>query len=133
MQNLQENTRGSLFLNKVTGLRPGILFKKGLWHRCFSVNFAKFLRTPFLKKHLWRVPLDWLKTLNPWTLFTSITEIKLITLKEKYPGAYILLVTSSACEKLCYHIWSHYDKSFSRKSCFSDNWRYCHINKLYCA
>ena len=21
--------------------------KKGLWHRCFPVNFAKFLRTPF--------------------------------------------------------------------------------------
>ena len=23
--------------------------KKGLWHRCFPVNFAKFLRTPILK------------------------------------------------------------------------------------
>ena len=27
--------------------------KKGLWHRCLPVNFAKFLRTPFLKEHLW--------------------------------------------------------------------------------
>ena len=25
------------------------LLKKRLWHRCFSVNFAKFLRTPFLQ------------------------------------------------------------------------------------
>ena len=39
----------SLFLNKVAGLRPAILLKKSLWHRCFPVNFAKFLRTPFLQ------------------------------------------------------------------------------------
>ena len=26
--------------------------KKRLWHRCFPVNFAKFLRTPFLIEHL---------------------------------------------------------------------------------
>ena len=28
------------------------LLKRRLWHRCFPVNFAKFLRTPFLTKHL---------------------------------------------------------------------------------
>ena len=39
----------SLFLNKVAGLRPTSLLKKSLWHRCFSANFAKFLRTPFLQ------------------------------------------------------------------------------------
>ena len=45
--------------------RPEVFYKKGvprnfacnfikkrLWHRCFSVNFAKFLRTPFLTEHL---------------------------------------------------------------------------------
>ena len=31
------------------GLRPATLLKKRLWHRCFTVNFAKFLRTPFLQ------------------------------------------------------------------------------------
>ena len=31
------------------GLRPATLLKKRLWHRCFPVNFVKFLRTPFLK------------------------------------------------------------------------------------
>ena len=31
----------SLFFNKVAGIRP--------WHRCFPVNFVKFLRTPFLQ------------------------------------------------------------------------------------
>ena len=39
----------SLCFNKAAGLRPGNLFKKRLWHRCFLVNFAKFLRTHFLQ------------------------------------------------------------------------------------
>ena len=38
----------SRFFNKVAG--P---LKKRLWHRCFSMNFAKFLRLPF-----YRAPLD---------------------------------------------------------------------------
>ena len=29
--------------------RPATFFKKKLWHRCFPVNFLKFLRTPFLQ------------------------------------------------------------------------------------
>ena len=36
-----------LFFKKVAGIRPATLLKKRLWHRCFPVNFAKFLRTPF--------------------------------------------------------------------------------------
>ena len=31
------------------GLRPATLLKKRLWHRCFSVNFATYLRAPILK------------------------------------------------------------------------------------
>ena len=42
LQNPQENTR-----------RPATLLKKRLWHRCFPVNFVKFLRTPFFIEHLW--------------------------------------------------------------------------------
>ena len=43
----------SLFLNKFAGLWPtALLLKKRLEHRCFPVNFAKFLRTPLLKEHL---------------------------------------------------------------------------------
>ena len=41
----------SLFLNKVVCLRPATLLKKRLWHRCFPVNFTKFLRTPFSTEH----------------------------------------------------------------------------------
>ena len=29
------------------------LLKKRLWHRCFPVNFAKFLRTPFSQNTSW--------------------------------------------------------------------------------
>ena len=43
----------SFFFDKVGGLSPAFLLEKRLWHRCFSVNFAKFLRTPCLTKHLW--------------------------------------------------------------------------------
>ena len=43
----------SLFSNKVAGLRPATLLKKRPWHRCFLMNFTKFLRTPFYIEHLW--------------------------------------------------------------------------------
>ena len=43
----------SLFFNKVTGMRIATLLKKRIWHRCFPVNFAKFLRTPIFKEHIW--------------------------------------------------------------------------------
>ena len=33
----------------ITHCRPATLLRKRLWHRCFPVNFKKFLRTPFLQ------------------------------------------------------------------------------------
>ena len=39
----------SLFFSKVAALRPATLLQQRLWHRCFPVNFAKFLRIPFLQ------------------------------------------------------------------------------------
>ena len=42
----------SLFFNKLAGLRPSALLKKRLWHKCFPVKLAKFLRTPFFTEHL---------------------------------------------------------------------------------
>ena len=44
LQNSQENICVSLFFNKVAGVRP----EETLWHCCFPVNFAKFLKAPFL-------------------------------------------------------------------------------------
>ena len=43
-QNPQENTCARVSF---------LILKKSLWRRCFSVNFVKFLRTPFLTEHLW--------------------------------------------------------------------------------
>ena len=39
-----------LFFNKTGDIRPATLLKKSLWHMCFPVNFAKFLRTPFFNR-----------------------------------------------------------------------------------
>ena len=44
-----------LFFYKVAGLRPATILKKRLWHRCFLVNFAKFLRTPFIQNTFWQL------------------------------------------------------------------------------
>ena len=43
------------------GLRPATLLKKRLWHRCFPVNFVKFLRTPFLQNISEGLLLKWNK------------------------------------------------------------------------
>ena len=59
----------SISLNKVAGLRTGTLLKKRLWHRCFPVNFAKFLRTHFLQNKPGRLLLlsDGLFHVEDWT------------------------------------------------------------------
>ena len=49
----------SFFFNKVVDLRPETLLKKRLWHICFPVNFAKFLRTRFLQNTSGRLLLTW--------------------------------------------------------------------------
>ena len=59
----------SLFFNKVAGLRPTTLLKKRLWYTCYPVNFAKFLRTPFLIEHL------------PWLLLFTDDAIPLRNFK----------------------------------------------------
>ena len=39
---------------KAAGLKACNFIKKRLQHRCFPVNFAKFLRIPFVTGHLHR-------------------------------------------------------------------------------
>ena len=48
-----KNRCQGLFLNKVADLRPATILRKRLWHRCFPMNFAKFVRTPFIIERLW--------------------------------------------------------------------------------
>ena len=48
MENSLENSSARVsFLKNFAGLKPATLFKKRLWHSCFPVSFAKFLRTDF--------------------------------------------------------------------------------------
>ena len=56
--------RHSLFSNKVGGLGSATLLENRLWHRCFPVNFAKFLRAHFLTEHLCGLLLYFRKKLH---------------------------------------------------------------------
>ena len=51
-----------------TCARVSFLIKLQDWGLCFPVNFAKFLRTPFLKEHLW-----WLLLWNLWTTLLKMS------------------------------------------------------------
>ena len=55
-QNSQEKHLCQSLFNKVAGL-----LKRRIEHRCFPVNFAKFLRTPFFIEYLWWLLLLLLK------------------------------------------------------------------------
>ena len=57
-QNSQENTCARVSFSIKLKAVPATLLKKRLWHRWFPVNFAKFLRTPFLTEHLWWLLLN---------------------------------------------------------------------------
>ena len=54
-------------------MRSATLLKKRLWHRCFAVNFARPLRTPFERNTSGRVLL-WMTTSK--TLNTKYLELK---------------------------------------------------------
>ena len=60
-KNLQENA----------GLKPATLLRKRLWLRCFLVNFAKFLRTPFSQNNSGWLLLWLLKEALYWISFQS--------------------------------------------------------------
>ena len=51
-QNSQENTCAGVSFLIGCRPQPATLLKKRLWHRCFRVDFAKFIRTHFLTEHL---------------------------------------------------------------------------------
>ena len=55
------------------GLRPATLLKVRLWHKCFPVNFDKFLRRSFLRENLQWLLLNVAKYLlsNGYFRFTS--------------------------------------------------------------
>ena len=58
-QNSQESTCGGVF--SLIKLQAWSLLKDRLWHRCFPVNFWKFLRISFLTEQLWWLLLKCIK------------------------------------------------------------------------
>ena len=71
-QNSQENICARVFFKKVKGVRPGTLLKNKLWHRCFPVNFAKFLRAPVLQNTYGRLLLNNLVSVEKVTVALGI-------------------------------------------------------------
>ena len=65
----------SLCFNKVADLRPATLLKKRFWHRCFPVNFAKFLRTTLFTQHLRWLLLFFVFFQKPVALKMSILSL----------------------------------------------------------
>ena len=65
----------SIFFNKVAGLRSATLLKKGLWRRCFPVNFAKLLRAPFLQNTSGRLLLRIFSV--PWAFANRTLSLKI--------------------------------------------------------
>ena len=51
-------------------LRPATFLIKRIWHRCFPVNFAKFLRKLFFVEHV-----GWLLLQGPEYASESVAEI----------------------------------------------------------
>ena len=69
------------------------LLKKRLWHRCFPVNFAIFLRTPFIIEHLW-----WLLNEITWIKRKRWGRRSRITLKYFLKLTFYLLCVWTQCE-----------------------------------
>ena len=83
----------SIFFNKVPGLRPATLLKNRLWHRCFPVNFAKFLRTPFLQNTSGRLLLE--KSLPLQKLGKQSMELQIPYILKYFPGSVLEPPTDS--------------------------------------
>ena len=71
----------SLLFNKVTGLRAATLLKKRLWHRCFPVNIAKSLRTPFSQNTSGRLLLLFSSYLKRFCIFRFLCLIAVVIFK----------------------------------------------------
>ena len=86
--------KGKIFFDK--DLRPATLLKKILWHRCFPVNFAKFLRTPFLQNTSGRLLLF---IVTQRRLFATVMLLR--SLKQVYwKSPYFMSVISTVIAKL---------------------------------
>ena len=107
------------FTGKHLCLRPAALLKMRLWHRCFPVNFVKFLRTPFLQNTSRRLLLYGFSLSKLEKLSSESEELKEASLDNKQEslivrrwslkGIWILIIanlkTFFSCHKhLLFHL-----------------------------
>ena len=71
---ISQNSQGNTFA------RVSFLIKKRLWHRCFPVNFAKFLRTRFYTEHL-RWLLLFMQMFNFFSAFSFFSILAWVSKK----------------------------------------------------
>ena len=93
-------------------LRPATLLKQRLWHRCFPVNFAKFLRTPFLTEHL-----RWL-LLNE-EILNKDTKYDVENICHEFPD----LRMSSSSQLICHQV--------SNQLMYRSSHRWCSLDLQY--
>ena len=98
---------------KYLGL-PATLLKNRLWHRCFPVNFVKFLRILFLTEHLW-----WLLLYVPiWARSVSYLKRAVLVKFEQVSEAVVhkfsskLVLLKISVKHLC---WRHFFIKFIKK------------------
>ena len=72
--------------------QPATFLKTRLWHRCFSVNFVKFLRTSFSIQHLQWLLLNFKGKHQWWSLFlTNLQTFRSATLLKRDSNADVFL------------------------------------------
>ena len=87
LQNSEKNTFASVFFfDKVSGLRPTSLLKKGLWYRCFpkfcksSKNNFSYRTRPVAASEIIKfyqiveVDLKWISQYQKQTVHTDVTD-----------------------------------------------------------
>ena len=98
--------------------------KKSIWHRCFPVNFTKFLRTSFLHNTFGQLLLF---------LYNNIwSENLLFYHKTCFPRKTWVLFILYAISKIAYYLnrhWKHWNwRHCSQKTClFNFHWKVCKI------
>ena len=75
-------------------LRHATLLKKRLWHMCFPVNFAKFLRTPFLQNISGRLLLSF-----EYKLFEISAILRSVSTSLPYSVKWILSLPGALSDK----------------------------------
>ena len=89
LQSSQENTCAEVFFEQ--SCRPEVFnfIKKKLQHRCFAVNFTKFLKTP-IQLEVWeRLPLDWFINAKILNGFYKLSIIFSVECRGNSPPCYL--------------------------------------------